>query len=253
MDNKLSLHLEKTEAILCGSEREFKNAQDYEVKCNGNSIPSVSVVKYFGINIDMSGESTWKTIISKCNLRLKFLYRQARCLPTATKKTLCLALTQRNFDYSVSSWYPAMSQMAKTKIQVVQNKLIRFMLNLGSKDHVGIEQLNTLGLLNVNDRTKQSRLRNAHKVFYKQAPENLMSNFNKCRNRQGMNIRYRAYNFDLPRVTGEETGTFQYGGIKNWNGLLDKLKVCSNLLSFKSKQFTVIQVKAKTIYARNYI
>ncbi len=84
----------------------------------------------------MSGETTWKTIISKYNSRLKFMYRQAGCLPTATKKTLCLALTQCNFDYAVSSWYPSMSQTAKKKLQVVQNKLIRFMLNLGPRDHV---------------------------------------------------------------------------------------------------------------------
>ncbi len=90
----------------------------------------------------------------------------------------------------------SMSQTAKKKLQVVQNKLIRFMLNLGTSDHVGIEQLNTLGLLNVDDRAEQLRLHNAHKVFYKQAPVYLTANFNKCRNRQGMNTRHRPYNFD---------------------------------------------------------
>ncbi len=102
MDNKLSLHVGKTEAILCGSKRKLKNIQDFEVKCNGISIKSISAVKYLGINIDsdMLGETTWKIIISKCNRRLKFMYRQAGSLPTATKKTLCLALTQCNFDYA---------------------------------------------------------------------------------------------------------------------------------------------------------
>ncbi len=67
------------------------------------------------------------------------------------------------------------------------------MVNLGPSDHVGIEQLNTLGLLNVVDRAEQLRLHNAHKVFYKQAPVYLMANLNKYRNRQGMNTRHRAY------------------------------------------------------------
>ncbi len=45
-DNKLSLHLGKTEAMLSGSEITIKkNALDFEVKCNGVSIQSVSVVK----------------------------------------------------------------------------------------------------------------------------------------------------------------------------------------------------------------
>ncbi len=45
VDNKLSIQLGKTEAILCGSKRKLKNAQDFEVICNGVSIQSVSVVK----------------------------------------------------------------------------------------------------------------------------------------------------------------------------------------------------------------
>ncbi len=45
IDNKLFLNLGKTEAILRGSKRKLKTAQDFEVKCNGVSIQSVSVVK----------------------------------------------------------------------------------------------------------------------------------------------------------------------------------------------------------------
>ncbi len=63
------------------------------------------------------------------------------------------------------------------------------MLHLGTSDHVEIEELNTLGLLNVDDR---ARLHNAQKVFYKQSPVYLMANFNKCRNRQGMNTQHKA-------------------------------------------------------------
>ncbi len=45
VDNRPFLHLGKTETILCGSKRKLKNAHDFEVKCNGVSIQSVSVVK----------------------------------------------------------------------------------------------------------------------------------------------------------------------------------------------------------------
>ena len=101
----------------------------------------------------------------------------------AAKKTLCLALTQCNFDYCVSSWYPAMPQIAKKKLQIVQNKLVRFMLNLGPRDHVGVEQLTMLGLLNVNDRAKQLRLRNDYKIFNNMAPDYLMDNFHRYTDR----------------------------------------------------------------------
>ncbi len=50
-----------------------------------------------------------------------------------------------------------------------------------------------------------------------------------------LSTRHRAYNFDIPRVTGEEKSTFYYNTIKDWNSLPDRLKACSNLLSFKAK------------------
>ncbi len=94
------------------------------------------------------------------------------CFPSLQhKKTLCLALTQTNFDYSVASWYPAIPKLAKERLQIVQNKLIRFMLNLGPRDHVGKEQLTTLGLLSADGKAKQIRLHNAHKVYNEKAVE----------------------------------------------------------------------------------
>ncbi len=156
-------------------------------------------------------------------------------LLTAAKKNLCLALTQCNFGYLYPPGILAMSKTAKKKLQLVQNKVIRLMLSLGPREHAGTEQLNTLGLLNVDDRAKQITLHNAHKVFCKQAPQYIMANFNRSRNLQGMSTRHRAHSFVLPRVTGQESHTLCYNAIKDWNGLPDTLKVCSNLLSFKSK------------------
>ncbi len=94
----------------------------------------------------MSGESTWKTIVRKCNSRLKFLYRQAGYYQRQQRGTFAW----HQHSVTLTTLYPpgilAMSQTAKQKLQVVQHKLIRFMLNLGPSDHIGVEQLNTLGL-----------------------------------------------------------------------------------------------------------
>ncbi len=51
-------------------------------------IDSVSEVKYLGVKIDetLSGDGILETIVKKYNGRIKFLYRQAGCLPTAVKK-----------------------------------------------------------------------------------------------------------------------------------------------------------------------
>ncbi len=75
-------------------------------------------MKYLGIKIDetLSGNGILDTILKKCNDRIKFLYRQARCFPTALKQTLCQSLVQSHLDYAISSWYAAMTQKAKNKL-----------------------------------------------------------------------------------------------------------------------------------------
>ncbi len=81
IDNRLSLQLGKTEAILCGTKRKMRNTEDFEGKYEDTTIKSVSEVKYQGIKIDktLSGEGTLDTIAKKCTGRITFLYRQAGC------------------------------------------------------------------------------------------------------------------------------------------------------------------------------
>ncbi len=56
-------------------------------------------------------------------------------LPNGTKKTLCQLLVQSHVVYAISSWYAAMSQKAKNKLQIIQNKMIRFILDLGPRTY----------------------------------------------------------------------------------------------------------------------
>ena len=108
IDNKLSLHLGKTESILFGSKRKLRKVTSFEVKCNNEVIKNVNSVKYLGLQIDndLAGDNIVKGIIKKANSRLKFLYRHKDMLSFNCKKTLCSALIQCHFDYACSSWYP---------------------------------------------------------------------------------------------------------------------------------------------------
>ena len=51
VDNKLSLHLGKTESILFGQKRKLKN-KSLSVACNGTKISPSSTVKYLGAELD---------------------------------------------------------------------------------------------------------------------------------------------------------------------------------------------------------
>ncbi len=137
-DNRLSLHLGKTETMICGTKCKIKKKEGFEDKCKNTTINSATQVKYLGVKIDetLSGKGIIDTIVKKCNGRIKFLYRQARCFPTTLKKTLCQWLLDSHIDYAISSWYAAMTQKAKTKLQITQNKMVRFILDLGPRTHI---------------------------------------------------------------------------------------------------------------------
>lgn len=165
-DNKLSLHLGKTECILFGSKRKLKRIQNLQVNCNNHIIKSTDSVKYLGVNIDqhVSGEAIATQVIAKSNSKLKFLYRQIECLDQNTRKILSSALIQCHFDYCSPAWYSSLSAKLKHRLQTTQNKIIRFILKMGPREHVGFSEFSRVGYLNVENRVKQLRLNHMFKI-----------------------------------------------------------------------------------------
>ena len=83
-------------------------------------------------------------ILGKVNARLKFLYRHGDCLSKQTRKTLSSALILCHFDYSCSAWYSGLNKSFKHKLQVAQNKVVRFINHLGPRVRVTNEMLSEL-------------------------------------------------------------------------------------------------------------
>ena len=94
IDNKLSLHLGKTESILFGSKRKLAKHSELNIKCGNSQMMPKSEIKYLGLDIHQSldGEITADKVIKKANSRLKFLQRKGRYLNVYTKKLLVSAL-----------------------------------------------------------------------------------------------------------------------------------------------------------------
>ncbi len=105
------------------------------------------------------------TIVKKCTGRITFLYRQAGCVPKAVKRTLSQFLVQCHLDYVASSLYSAMTQKAKRKLQILQNKMVRFILDLAPRTCLTVDHMKELNLLWVSDTAKQLRFNTAHKIF----------------------------------------------------------------------------------------
>ena len=123
VDNRLSLHLGKTECILFGPSRKLSTVGDFEVKCHDHVIKSSNQVKYLGVRIDKFLKGTYiiEDTIKKVNSRLKFLYRNGNWLDKRSRSTLANSLIQCYFDYCCSSWFEGLSKSFKKKLQILQN------------------------------------------------------------------------------------------------------------------------------------
>lgn len=224
VDNKLSLHLGKTESILFGSRIKIKRTANLNISCRGTKIASKQSVGYLGSNLDqtLSGEENCKKIVQISNSRLKFLYRQAKFLNLATRRTLVSALVQCHFDYAASSWYHSLSKMSKSKLQVCQNKLIRFVFDLGPRSHLGVADFKRIGWLPVEQRVWQTSLSHVHKVLHGHTAPYLHQDLTRVADIHSYNTRNSQQGLVVPRSGSYGQKTFYFNAIKQWN----KLPVC---------------------------
>merc|ERR1712240_154563 len=66
--------------------------------------------------------------------------------------------------------YPGINDFFKKKLQVMQNKMVRFILKLDSRAHIGNDELVRPGFLSVVDRVKQLKLGHVFKIKNKSCP-----------------------------------------------------------------------------------
>lgn len=236
VDNKLSLHLGKTECVLFGSKRKLKRVENFNVVCKDYVIRSQDSVKYLGLFIDkfLDCEKIVNSIVGKANSRLKFLYRHCKYLNTSTRLTLSSALIQCYFDYSCSAWYAGLNKSLKKKLQVAQNKVVRFILNLQPMTSINYNILSEINMLKVEDRVKQLRLNHVFNIFHNLSPQYLKQNFVPISSSHTHRTRASFYNFKIPTIKGCDSDTFYYNAILDWNSLPDSIKSTRNKETFKA-------------------
>ena len=159
VDNKLSIHFgeDKTKCILFGTKHRLNKVNSLEIKYGEIHIKQYHTVTYLGCLLDetLSGESMALKVINKINSRLRFLYRKNRFLSPPLRRLLCNSLIQPHFDYACSAWYPNLNKRLKSKLQILENKCIRFCLNMNKRAHIGQKEFEQINWLPVNDRFKQ--------------------------------------------------------------------------------------------------
>ena len=131
-----------------------------------------STVEYLGCLLDdtLSGQEMALKVLKKVNGRLRFLYRQGKYLNPRLRRMLCNTLIQPHFDYACSAWYPNLTKGIKDKLQIAQNKCIRFCLFLGNREGIRYKHLKKINWLPVAERVNQFIAVGVYKFFNKLAP-----------------------------------------------------------------------------------
>ena len=103
----------------------------------------------------MSGESMANKVISKVNAKLKFLHQKNKYFTPNLHRLLCNALIQPQFDYACSAWYSNISKKLRNRIQTLQNKCIRFCLQLDKMSRISQKELETINWFPIKERYNQ--------------------------------------------------------------------------------------------------
>lgn len=236
VENKLSIHFgeDKTKSIVFGSNKKLKNLNKLGIKRGDVEIKQYSNVTYLGCVLDqnLSGESMVTKVLGKISGRLKFLYRKQSFLSYPLRRMLCNALMQPHFDYACTAWYPNLNKKFKQKIQVSQNKCIRFCLSLGNRDHIGVNEFQKINWLPVRERFEQCMCVGVYKFFNNVSPA-YMSDMLKI-TQTSHNTRRSTLMLKQPsRSKNIGQKALSYLAPKCWNYLPSKIKLSSNANSFK--------------------
>ncbi len=181
IDNKLSIHLgeDKTKCILFSGKHRPRD-DNLKITYGDITLKQYKSVTYLGCQLDEknTGESMALQVIEKINGRLKFLWRKHKFLTPKLRRLLCNALIQPHFDFAVSAWYPNLNKKLITKLQICQNKCIRFCLYMGNRDHVGKTEFKKINWLPVQARFEQCVNVHVYKYIKNESPTYMNRIFN---------------------------------------------------------------------------
>ena len=129
VDNELSVHFGKDKkSIIFSPKHGSKSIGQIDIFYKDVKIKQYSKVTYLECVLDecLIGESMAMQVCTKITSKLKCLYRKNRFFSEDLRRLLCSALIQPHFDYACAAWYPNLNKKYRNKLQVLQNKCIRF-------------------------------------------------------------------------------------------------------------------------------
>ena len=165
---------------------------------------------------------------------MKFLNRKRSFLSTCLRRILCTALLQPHFDFACLAWYPCLNRKFKKKIQVAQNKCIRYCLNLGNRAHIGAKEFEIINWLPTEKRFEQCVCVGIFNFFAGAAPTYISEMYFPLE--QSQHTRRSLNKLWIPNQrTNRGLKILSYVGPRLWNSLPNFLKSAKNVNNFKHK------------------
>jgi hypothetical protein len=156
-------------------------------------------------------------------------------------------------DYCLSSWYSGLNKGLTSKLLVIHNRLVKFILNLPPRHHINQTELEKIGFLKMDYRASQLMLNHMYGIFNSIAPSYLSEFFQNVSNIHGYNTRFSINNFAITQVSGPTKATFYHNATKLWNALPPDIKCSTSKNSFKIKLKKYLAHKARTEELSTYI
>ena len=158
-------------------------------------------------------------VLAKVNGKLRFLYRQGKYLNKRLRRMLCNTIIQPHFDYASSAWYPNLGKGLKKKLQIAQNKCVRYCLYLGNREGIRYRHFKEMNWLPISERVDQFIAVSAFKFSKGLAPVYVEDVFKKnssqrcTRYSDESKLRIPSRNHDYGK------NCLSYRGATIWNGL----------------------------------
>ena len=138
-----------------------------------------------------------------------------------------------HFDYACSHGL-RVSRSTYKKLQILQNKTMRFFLSSPSRSHICIEEFTLLHWIPVCPRGKQIKLNNMYRIVHGNALQYLKPDISMVNDQHSLFTRNSFLSVVLPHVKSSGKKTFnRFSAGKIWNALPVSLRSAEDLLSFK--------------------
>ena len=148
---------------------------------------------------------------------------------------LCNTLIQSHFDFACIAWYQNLTQGLKDKLQIAQNKCIRYCLFLGNREGIRYKHLREINWLPVKDRVNQFVAASVYKFSKNLAPAYMADIFVKSERIRTTRFSNES-NLTRPlRVNEYGKNCLSYLGPTVWNNIPNIIREANSCNSFKHK------------------